>query len=51
MEVQIKAVDSFSHDRLHAHIGRKYPVSKATADEPVELPMVMWSVPTLLRKV
>lgn len=36
MEVQIKAVDSFSHDRLHAHIGRQYPVSKATADELVK---------------
>lgn len=40
MEVNIKAVDSFSHGGLHAHIGCVYPMEKATADELVKVGLV-----------
>ena len=33
MEVKVKAVDSFCHGNLNAHIGVEYMIQKATADQ------------------
>ena len=40
MEVKVKALDSFCHGPLHAHIGAEYPMQKATADELVKAGLV-----------
>lgn len=40
MELKVKALDSFCHGPLHAHIGVEYPMQKATADELVKAGLV-----------